>query len=101
MGASGRTTIDFGAFPGAYEASVDVTGQSGIVSGSDVEAWIEPDTTTDHSPDEHMVEQLRVFADRTSIIAGTGFTIRGFAGTEVPSRMYPIVGKFNVGWAWN
>lgn len=73
MGATGTTTVDFGAFPGASDASVVVTGQASIVSGSLVEAWIRPEATADHTADEHWVETLQVMAG--SIVAGTGFTI--------------------------
>lgn len=127
MGASGSTTIDFGAFPGASDASVAVTGQAGIVAGSLVEAWILPDATADHSADEHMLETIKVFADRDSIIAGTGFTIRafnssqlnepletpgpsrfrsvagsvyGFVGNSVGGKGTRIYGQWTIGWVW-
>lgn len=100
MGASGTTTIDFGAFPGKSDASVAVTGQAGIVAGSLVEAWIFPMTTADHTPDEHMVETIRVFADPSTIIAGTGFTIKAFNSSQLnepletpgPSRFRSVAG---------
>lgn len=76
MGASGTTTVDFGAFPGKSDTSVEVTGQAGIVAGSLVEAWIRPVATADHSADEHMLEPLRIVAG--NIVAATGFTIYGF-----------------------
>lgn len=76
MGAQGTATLDFGAFPGASDASVAVTGQAGIVAGSLVEAWIRPVATADHTDTEHMVETLKVFA--AAIVAATGFTIYGF-----------------------
>lgn len=76
MGATGTAILDFGAFPGGNDTSVAVTGQTGIVAGSLVEAWIRPVDTADHTADEHMVEGLRVFA--ATIVAGTGFTIYGF-----------------------
>jgi hypothetical protein len=81
MGAQGTTTLDFGAFPGKSDASVAVTGQASIVSGSLVEAWIRPEATADHSADEHMVETLRVVAG--NIVAGTGFTIYGFNTSQL------------------
>lgn len=76
MGATGQTTLDFGTFPGASDASVAVTGQASIASGSLVEAWIRPAATADHTADEHMVETVWVVAG--NIVAGTGFTIYGF-----------------------
>ena len=69
----GTATIDFGAFPGASDASVVVTGQSGIVSGSVVQAWLRPVATADHTADEHWIETIRVVAG--NIVAATGFTI--------------------------
>lgn len=69
----GTATIDFGAFPGVSDASVAVTGQTGIVAGSIVQAWIRPVATADHSADEHLIETIKVVAG--NIVAGTGFTI--------------------------
>ncbi len=68
MGASGTAALDFGAFPGKSDASVAVTGQAGIVSGSLVEAWIRPEATADHTADEHMLETLKVFAGNIAIV---------------------------------
>ena len=73
MSDQGTATINFGAFPGSSDASVDVTGQASIVSGSLVEAWLRPVATGDHSADEHLVETIRVSAG--NIIGATGFTI--------------------------
>lgn len=81
MATTGTATLDFGAFPGASDASVAVTGQAGIVSGSLVEAWLRPVATADHSADEHMVETLKVFAG--NIVAATGFTIYGFNTNQI------------------
>lgn len=128
MGAQGTVTLDFGAFPGASDASVTVTGQAGIVAGSLVEAWIFPANTADHSVDEHILETIKVVAH--SIVAGTGFTITGINTSEVNeplgtvgggrpgavtlgamsgSSPVPsvggmgtrIYGQWNVGWVWN
>lgn len=123
MGASGTATLDFGAFPGASDASAVVTGQTGIASGSLVEAWLRPAATADHTADEHWVETIRVVAG--NIVAGTGFTIyavntndmpeplpawqdaraTGGSGTIRPdgvmgmgTRLY---GQWSVAWVWN
>lgn len=69
----GTTEIDFGLFPGSSDASVTVTGQTGISSGSVVQAWLQPKDTTDHTADEHWVETIAVTAG--NVQAGTGFTI--------------------------
>lgn len=128
MAGQGTVELDFGAFPGASDASATVTGQTGIAAGSLVEAWVYPKDTADHSADEHILETIKVAAH--SIVAGTGFTITGIntsqlneplatvgggraavttlgamaGGLPVPSeggkgtRLY---GKFTVGWVWN
>lgn len=101
MGAKGTALLDFGAFPGKSDASVEVTGQAGILSGSAVEAWLRPAATADHSIEEHMVETLNVIAG--NIVASTGFTIYGFNTSQLSSggigtRLY---GKWTVAWVWN
>ena len=98
MGAQGTATVDFGAFPGASDTSVAVTGQAGILSGSLVEAWILPAATADHSADEHIVEELIVTAG--NIVAGTGFTIYGLhSPTSGGDTM--LYGTWNIAYAWN
>lgn len=126
MGASGTATLDFGAFPGSTDASVAVTGQTGILSGSLVEAWIFPGATADHSADEHLVESLRVVAGNVS--AGVGFTIYGLNANAIHEPLLDMVpsafrtaaatvygsggmrccggtgttlyGKWQIGWVW-
>jgi hypothetical protein len=78
---TGLATLDFGAFPGASDASLAVTGQTGILSGSYVEAWLRPAVTTDHTADEHLVETIKVVAGNIS--AGVGFTIYGINTSEL------------------
>ena len=96
MGAQGTALIDFGAFPGKSDASVNVTGQVGIASGSLVEAWALPAQTADHSADEHRVETLMVLAG--SIVAGTGFTLYGANNGRGDTMLY---GQWNLAWVWN
>lgn len=93
MGAQGHTTVDFGALPGTFmAATVTVTGQTGILSGSDVEAWIRCEDSADHGEDEHFVENIRVRAG--NIVAGTGFDI-------IAECMFGTAyGVFNVSWVW-
>ena len=78
---SGAVTLDFGAFPGASDASVTVTGQASILAASNVQAWIFPAATTDHTADEHIAETLQVFAG--NIVAGTGFTVYGMNASQL------------------
>ena len=94
MAVQGTATLDFGSFPGTSDATFVVTGQTAILAGSDMDAWIMPATTTDHSVDEHRIEKIIIMAD--TIVAGTGFTIFGRTDCDAP-----IYGKFNCGWVWN
>lgn len=103
--ATGTAVVDFGVFPGKSDASVAVTGQSGILSTSLVEAWLFG-STSDHSEDEHRVESLR--CDAGSVVAGTGFTIYLSNTNQVtPRKGDPdegkgtrIYGQWRVAWAW-
>lgn len=70
---SGVTTVNFGAFPGSSDTSTTITGQTGILAGSKVKAYILPTATADHTVDEHWVETLEVIAG--GITPGVGFTI--------------------------
>jgi hypothetical protein len=73
MSGTGTALLDFGAFPGGSDASIAVTGQTGILAGSLVEAWVFPALTADHTADEHLVETISIVAG--NVIAGVGFTI--------------------------
>lgn len=129
MGAQGTVTIDFGAFPGKSDASVAITGQTGIVAGSLVEAWLFPAATADHTADEHMVETLKISAG--NIVASTGFTVYAFNTNQIAEHELPqqlthqqpsagamprwigrradysegkapmIYGQWTIAWAWN
>lgn len=99
--ATGVATLNFGAFPGAPEASVVITGQAAITADSYVEAWIRPVATADHSADEHLVEEaLSVIAG--NIVAGTGFTIYGFCRprNNDPEGRNTLFGLWTVAWVW-
>lgn len=92
-GNFGQTTVNFGAFPGASDTAVAVTGQAGIVAGSKVHAWIRMEATAAHNADEHMVDPPRLEAGNIS--AGVGFTI--YAITKDKKRHY---GQYTVAWSW-
>lgn len=116
MGASGQQLLNFGAQPGNPEAEVDVTGQAGLVVASEIEAWVQPVATAEHSADEHTVESLKIIAfykvDGTFTIRGRedsppqfvkanhhpGLRPHGQDGVPSRNRLY---GNFNIGWAWN
>lgn len=101
-GSHGSVTVDFGAFPGAPEASVAITGQTGILAASNVSTWISPVATTDHSADEQAYENIELVAYNISV--GVGFTIRArprnFAYANPKPYQNLLYGKFNVAWAW-
>lgn len=98
MGAQGQAIVDFGAFPGTDRATFAVTGQGTILGSSLCEAWLDPTApaTTDHAPDEHIVESTNMAVTCSTIVASTGFTINLQAGGKF--RLY---GKWNVAWVWN
>ena len=92
MSTQGTAVVNFGS--GALEASVAVTGQSGITTSNLVEAWALANETVGSQPnDAAWVELLRVYAIR--IVGGTGFTI------IVKPQLGSAFGSYNVGWVWN
>lgn len=83
MGAQGTATLDFGAFPGAYDAFVDVA-TAGVISTSLIEAWMHGGTATaDHTVDEHMLETVKVFG---RFLSNGNIRIYGLQTTEVFER---------------
>lgn len=106
IGGQGVTTINFGVFPGGTDATTIITGQTGILAGSIVSAWIIPTATADHSVDEHWADPPDIVAG--NIIAGTGFTIYGkiklqqdLTVTALNNNSPRIYGLYTVGWLWN
>jgi hypothetical protein len=97
MGAQGVTTINFGSFPGVQQTSVNVTGQTTILSYSLVDAWLFPSSTPDHSVDEHINDDCWMRIKAAAVVAGTGFTIFGTAMPGAP----PLYGQYTVAWVWN
>lgn len=91
---TGTALLDFGAFPGATDALLNIIGQNAILAGSNVEAWLFPAQTADHSIEEHQVDGPFVMAG--NVVAGVGFTIYGSA-RGANDFAY---GKWNVGWRW-
>lgn len=113
MGATGTTTIDFGAYPGKLDTSVAVTGQAAIVAGSLVEAWIRPVATALHSADEHIMATTMLEVVAGNISGGTGFTIYGLSRESspgigsmdgnfrnLPKKVSRLYGTFTIAWAW-
>ena len=113
MGASAIAVVNFGAAPGSFETTVVITGQAGIIAGSLVEAWAHPATITTIDADEYQLEEFMVQADPSTIVPGTGFTIRAWAtmppgepqevagaGRLVGTPGLKMIGARNVGWVW-
>lgn len=113
MGATGTTTINFGAYPGKLDTSVAVTGQASILSGSLAEAWIWPVGTAAHSADEHVLGAIEMAVVAGNVVAGVGFTIYAVArdntpgiGSEdgnyrnLPRKIARLYGTYTVAWAW-
>ena len=89
--AQGTATVDFGA--GETSVQAVITGQSGITSGSLVEAWLFPADTASNFADNHWFDDLQVTAG--SVVNATGFTITVNCKTGLAH------GVFNIGWVWN
>jgi hypothetical protein len=89
----GTADIDFGTFPnGSSHTSVVITGQAGILASSNLQAWIFPTATADHTSDEHVVETISIKAG--DIVAGVGFTVYG-VNTNMLSEPSLIAGGAN------
>lgn len=91
--ATGTATIDFGAFPGANEASV-------VVSDGSVAAlsYIEPfvmatDTTTDHTAEDHRYLPLLAAFTAGNVVVSTSFTLYGRSQEK-------LQGTFKIRWAY-
>jgi hypothetical protein len=93
--ATGTAIIDFGAFPGSYEAAVNVTGQAAILATSKASAYVMGDDTTGyHSAEDHRWLQAFVTLSCGTPTAASGFTIYARSPQE---RM---VGTYALRWVW-
>lgn len=113
MPGCGTATVDFGAFPGKSDATVDVAA-AGVVATSVLEAWVHPKATADHSVDEHKVESIgakaeylsdgniRLTAYNTSEITEQplGHLSSGQSRTSA-GRGTRLYGQWTLGWAWS
>ena len=89
----GTATIDFGAFPGSNEASVAVTGQTGISGTSKAEAYVMATSSSDHTISDHQYAPLLIGLTCGALVAGTGFTIYA-------TCLDKMQGTFTVNWVW-
>lgn len=95
VGGTGKTVVDFGAFPGNSDTSITVTGQTGLTSASGVRAWVEATDTTDHTADEHWVDPPMITVGNI----GTGsFTI--YATARESFEGDTPYGQWTIAWVW-
>lgn len=77
---------------GSNIASVTVTGQTGLLTTSTVDAWMQAnDSTASHNAYEHGIAPIKLTTGE--LIAGTGFTITGVSDQRID-------GDFIVHWIW-
>lgn len=92
--ATGTATINFGAYPGSNEASVNVTGQTNILATSKVDAFVmADDTSSDHTASDH-----RYFECFTNLTCGTPTASTGF--TIYARSTEKLTGQWTVRWVW-
>jgi hypothetical protein len=91
---TGTATLSFGATP-TDNATVVVSGQATIASGSLVEAWIMGATTGTNNEQNHLQAGALIRCTPGIPVAATGFTIYG----EVIAGR--VTGDFSVQWVWN
>lgn len=89
---TGSAIIDFGSTL-CTDASIDITGQTGILSTSYINVQLIGIDSVDHDSDEHIIEDIKVIAG--NIIPGTGFTIYAHCNIGL------TYGKFNLVWNWS
>lgn len=94
----GTATIDFGAAPGSYEATVAVTGEASIGAGSKAEAFVMADDSTPgvdgHTAVDHRwLQALGVAFTCGTPTAGVGFTIYG-------KSIYALEGTWALRFVW-
>lgn len=91
---SGTAILDFGATP-ASEASVDVSGQSGIGLASRIRVWFSGSAMGDNDIGSHLQAGAMTMLVPGSIIAGVGFSIYATIRTGLAT------GQFRISWIWS
>ena len=88
----GTVVINFGAFPGAQEASVTFVDAT-ISAGSKVEAYfMGSDSTADHSANDHKYVPL--------LVDLTGLATAATGGTIFARALQKMVGTFTARYVW-
>jgi hypothetical protein len=93
-GNIGTATIDFGATP-ATEASVAITGQTGITPASFAEAWFMARSTADNTASDHQQAAAVMRLICSEPTTDTGFTI------TAQCLHGAVTGTFKVEWTWS
>ena len=91
MPGTGSAVLNFGAAPGTNVVTTSITGETGILSTSHVEAWLMGDSTADHNAYEHLIVPLVVRCGVPT--EGVGFEI-------IASSDLRLTGTFAVHWVW-
>lgn len=118
IATSGVATLDFGAFPGQPMASLVVNSPDIADPNAELDAWIIPVATADHTVDEHIADGPAIIAAYTT--PGTSFTITGSqnaktlpvppgtpfgntANSQMPVGQQQLnpYGKWSVAWAFS
>jgi hypothetical protein len=88
----GTATLNFGSVPGTNIVTTTITGQTGILSGSTISAWLMAEATATHNAYEHMIVPLRITCG--NIVAGVGFDIVAVSDLR-------LTGTFTCRWEGN
>lgn len=91
IGQRGVAIVDFGV-TGGSDATVTVTGQTTISAQHVPHACVAAIATTDHTADEHLVEELAVRCG--AAVPGVGFTI------YMRTQNLKLTGRWSVAWSW-
>lgn len=90
---TGSAVIDFGAYPGQHEASVEVTGLADILATDHAEAWFMSEATVDHTASDHRFASALISLTCSTPTGGVGFTITG-------TSIHKMQGTFKVHYVW-
>lgn len=96
--AVGTGEVDFGAAPGAFEATLVVTGQATIASNSHVEAYIMRETPSDSATTHHTAADMALAPHIIKLVCGNIVAATGF--TIYASSSEKIHGKIPIHWVW-
>lgn len=77
MATVGTVTLNFGAAPGTNIVTATVSGQAGVLAGSNIEPFIMGvDSTATHNAYEHAIMQKEVGLAVITITPGSSFVVQ-------------------------